>query len=122
MLAAGIFDLFPSTILAIDGAVCGFGLLYVIPICLHLKACAQDRADVSSVFTPLMDSQHRDSEKQSVGKDRSSLKVVDLAADYRAQPLRLTQVLYGALFIFGIVLLVLQLYQTVVDIISDFQS
>lgn len=39
MLGAALLNLFPSTLLAIDGAVCGFGLLYVIPICLHFRAC-----------------------------------------------------------------------------------
>mmetsp|Transcript_35999 Transcript_35999/g.42066 ORF Transcript_35999/g.42066 Transcript_35999/m.42066 type:complete len:498 (-) Transcript_35999:129-1622(-) len=120
MLLAGVLDLFPSTILAIDGAVCGFGLLYVIPICLHWKACskpeqgAERLTDSEDIVTSNM------SENHNAGGGEE--EAIDLAASYKAAPIRQTKALYGSLFAFGALLLVLQLYQTVVGIVHSFEK
>eukprot|EP00331_Platyophrya_macrostoma_P021579 CAMPEP_0176452096 /NCGR_PEP_ID=MMETSP0127-20121128/28301_1 /TAXON_ID=938130 /ORGANISM="Platyophrya macrostoma, Strain WH" /LENGTH=483 /DNA_ID=CAMNT_0017840423 /DNA_START=20 /DNA_END=1471 /DNA_ORIENTATION=+ len=105
MLLAALLNVFPSTLLAIDGAVCGFGLLYVVPIFLHFRACfgvhEEDResGSHSSLRNPSLNKSEAHSED-------------NLAIDYKNQESWKTYGLYGSIFVFGFALMVFQLYQT----------
>lgn len=106
MLLAALLNVFPSTLLAIDGAVCGFGLLYVVPIFLHFRACYgihdEDRESGSIQSSMRQPSLNK---SEAHGED-------DLAIDYKNQEKWKTYSLYGTIFAFGFALMVLQLYQT----------
>lgn len=107
MLGAALLNLFPSTLLAIDGAVCGFGLLYVIPICLHFRACfgtSEEDKESGSLGSSLKEG--------GSGRVSEIASEDNLALEYKNQNPMITKVVYGIIFVFGFALMVLQLYQT----------
>ena len=105
MLLAGLLNVFPSTLLAINGAVCGFGLLYVIPIFMHFSVSfgpGKKTVDPELLLT----------DEPNNGYSQQQIEVSgDNKMEVQPNKFKVYGV-YGTLFVFGFVLAVLQLYQT----------
>ena len=57
-MAVQLLALDPSIVISLNGAVCGFFLIYVIPIGMHLKCIYQDSAKRSLIKEPIDGSTH----------------------------------------------------------------
>lgn len=108
-LVIGIFNVDPSNIISFTGAVCGFYLVYIIPIGIHFSCIYKEKKTVEHG----VEDDHRDQKTHLLGKVNETQESMCGHDDkIRLGVSRTTRTwFYGFFILFGIILVGVQIYQ-----------